>query len=31
VFMPYIGGVPAYVRKCQEVAAGGYEGFTVSR
>jgi cyclohexanone monooxygenase len=31
VFMPYIGGVPGYVRKCQEVAAGGYEGFTVSR
>jgi cyclohexanone monooxygenase len=31
VFMPYIGGVPAYVRKCQEVAAGGYEGFSVTR
>jgi cyclohexanone monooxygenase len=30
VFMPYIGGVPAYVRKCNEVAAGGYEGFELT-
>jgi len=29
VFMPYIGGVPAYVRKCNEVAAGGYDGFAL--
>ena len=29
VFMPY-PGVPAYARKCEEVAAGGYEGFTLS-
>jgi cyclohexanone monooxygenase len=27
VFMPYIGGFPAYVRKCEEVVAAGYEGF----
>ena len=27
VFMPYIGGFPTYVRKCDEVAANGYEGF----
>lgn len=29
VFMPYLGGLPAYCRKCSEVAAGGYEGFTL--
>lgn len=27
VFMPYVGGVPAYRRKCDEVARSGYEGF----
>ena len=27
VFMPYIGGVPAYRRKCDEVATKAYEGF----
>lgn len=27
VFMPYIGGFPAYVKKCEEVVANGYEGF----
>lgn len=27
VFMPYIGGFPTYVRKCDEVTAAGYEGF----
>ncbi len=26
VFMPYIGGFPAYRDKCDQVAAGGYEG-----
>jgi cyclohexanone monooxygenase len=26
-FMPYIGGVPVYRRKCEEIAARGYEGF----
>lgn len=29
VFMPYIGGFPAYRDKCREVAANGYEGFRV--
>jgi cyclohexanone monooxygenase len=29
VFMPYIG-VPPYVRKCDEVAANGYEGFALT-
>ena len=28
VFLPYIGGVDAYRRKCDEVAADGYAGFT---
>ena len=23
----YIGGMPAYRKKCEEVVAGGYEGF----
>jgi hypothetical protein len=27
VFMPYIGGFPAYVQKCDAVAANAYEGF----
>ena len=29
VFMPYIG-VPPYVQKCNEVAAKGYQGFSLS-
>jgi cyclohexanone monooxygenase len=28
VFMPYLGGVPAYLKKCDEVVAKGYEGFS---
>jgi cyclohexanone monooxygenase len=30
VYMPYIGGVPVYAEKCEQVAAGGYEGFALS-
>lgn len=30
VFMPYMGGFPAYIEKCDEVAANGYEGFALS-
>ena len=30
VFMPYIGGFPAYVQKCDAVAANGYEGFALA-
>jgi cation diffusion facilitator CzcD-associated flavoprotein CzcO len=30
VFMPYIGGFPAYVQKCEQVVATGYDGFTLS-
>jgi len=30
VFMPYIGGFPMYVKKCQEIAANGYEGFALA-
>ena len=30
VYMPYIGGVPVYAEKCQQVAAAGYEGFALS-
>lgn len=30
VFMPYIGGFPAYAEKCAEVAAKGYEGFDLA-
>ncbi|MDA9402992.1 flavin-containing monooxygenase [Bradyrhizobium sp. CCBAU 45389] len=29
IFMPYIGGVGAYRRICDEVAAKGYEGFVM--
>jgi cyclohexanone monooxygenase len=31
VFMPYVAGVGAYRRKCDEVAARGYEGFALGR
>jgi cyclohexanone monooxygenase len=30
IFMPYIGGVPAYRAKCAEVAGNGYEGFILA-
>jgi cyclohexanone monooxygenase len=29
VFMPYIGGFPIYVQKCNEVLAEGFEGFVL--
>jgi cation diffusion facilitator CzcD-associated flavoprotein CzcO len=30
VFMPYIGGFPAYRQTCEDVAAKGYEGFRLT-
>jgi cyclohexanone monooxygenase len=30
IFMPYIGGVWVYRQKCDEVAAKGYEGFSLT-
>ena len=30
IFMPYIGGVGVYRQRCDEVAARGYEGFTLT-
>ena len=30
VFMPYVGGVAAYKKKCDEIAVKGYEGFRLS-
>ena len=30
VFMPYIGGLPAYIEQCEAVVKGGYEGFALS-
>ena len=30
IFMPYVGGVGRYRRKCEEVVAGGYEGFRLA-
>lgn len=30
IFMPYIGGVGEYRRRCDEIAANGYEGFELS-
>ena len=29
VFMPYIGGFPRYIEKCEAVVASGYEGFNI--
>jgi cyclohexanone monooxygenase len=31
VFMPYVGGCGRYRRRCDEVAAAGYAGFTTVR
>ena len=28
--MPYLGGVGAYRQRCDEVAAGGYDGFQLA-
>ena len=28
--MPYTGGFPEYVKRCDAVAANGYEGFSLS-
>jgi len=30
IFMPYVGGVGAYRKKCDDVAARNYEGFTLT-
>jgi cyclohexanone monooxygenase len=30
VFLPYVGGVPAYRAKCADVVNNGYEGFTLN-
>ena len=30
VFMPYVGGVHIYKKKCEEVVANGYEGFVMT-
>jgi len=30
VFMPYVGGVGRYRKKCEEVVTNNYEGFTLS-
>ena len=29
VFMPYIGGFPAYIAACETVVKNGYEGFAL--
>src|SRR5678815_101272 len=29
VFMPYIGGFPVYVQKCNEVMSAGFDGFVL--
>jgi cyclohexanone monooxygenase len=30
IFMPYIGGVGVYRQTCNDIAANGYEGFTMT-
>ena len=30
VFLPYVGGLPAYMERCRAAAARGYEGFVLS-
>ncbi len=29
IFMPYVGGLPEYTRRCDEAVAKGYEGFVL--
>ena len=29
VFLPYVGGLPAYIERAEAVAAAGYEGFAL--
>jgi cyclohexanone monooxygenase len=29
VFLPYVGGLPAYMARCNDVAANGYQGFAL--
>jgi cation diffusion facilitator CzcD-associated flavoprotein CzcO len=31
MYMGYTGGIPEYRRRCDEIAAGGYTGFTLAR
>ncbi len=31
VFMPFVGGLPAFIDKCEEVVAAGYEGFNFAK
>jgi cyclohexanone monooxygenase len=31
VFMPYVAGLPAYIKTCDQVAAEGYRGFELRR
>jgi cyclohexanone monooxygenase len=31
VFMPYVGGMPAYIKACDEVVASGYRGFDLQK
>jgi cyclohexanone monooxygenase len=31
VFMPYVAGIPAYIKICDEVAAEGYRGFDLRK
>jgi cyclohexanone monooxygenase len=31
VFLPYVGGIPKYMGRCNDVAANGYEGFVLAR
>jgi cyclohexanone monooxygenase len=30
VFLPYVGGLPAYMERCNAVAADGYTGFALA-
>jgi hypothetical protein len=30
VFLPYVGGLPAYIERADAVADAGYEGFRLS-
>jgi cyclohexanone monooxygenase len=29
--MPYVAGLPAYIRTCEAVVAAGYRGFVLQR
>jgi cyclohexanone monooxygenase len=30
IFMPFVGGLPVYIKKCEEIVANNYAGFEIN-